>query len=177
MCERSSAMTSPTGPGGGPWRVPTCQPRSRVRERNRLLAPLAPPAQDLPRPRQTLGPAAPAVLSLTAGKHLARPGQPVALPGYRTCVSSRIGTHHKNRPRHRDPHLWGTHHGRHHHNPHPAHHLRQLRHPRPPRRHLLRRRSKPALRHQPHASRTHRHRAALLDRTALTSVLDSVLPN
>ena len=41
-------------------------------------------------------------------KHLARPGQPVALPPYCACVSSRIGTHHKSRPRHRDPHPRST---------------------------------------------------------------------
>ena len=44
----------------------------------------------------------------------------------------------------------GAHHGRHHHNPHPAHHLRRLRHPGSPRRHLLRRRSRPALHHHLH---------------------------
>jgi hypothetical protein len=47
----------------------------------------------------------PEVFSKPLEKHLARPGQPVALPPYCACVSSCIGTHHKLRPRHRDPHL------------------------------------------------------------------------
>ncbi len=101
-------------------------------------------------------------------KHLARPGQPVALPPYCACVSSRIGTHHNPDPA-TGTLTQGAHHGRHHHYPHPAHHLRRLRHPSPLRRLLLRRRSRPALHrhlHHPNAQKTSRTSSRPSDRAA-----------
>jgi len=50
------------------------------------------------RTRQIPGPAPPAVFSTTAGKTSCPAGQPVALPPYCACVSSRIGTHHNPDP-------------------------------------------------------------------------------
>ena len=66
-------------------------------------------SRSFPRARQIQGPAPPdSPFPKPLGKHLARPGQPVALPPSFACVSSRTGTPHNSRPRHRHPHPRST---------------------------------------------------------------------